>query len=181
MQDNLSIPYGYCHCGCGEKAPISKRSRRGYKKGEPQRYILGHATRRTPHDYTVEDRGYETPCWIWARYLDPNGYGRCTKGPGRRGAMLAHRAYYERLVGPIPEGLQLDHLCRVHACVNPAHLEPVTNAENSRRGSQTRLTAEDVQAIRESDEPSNKVLAARYGVHPVYIWQIKSGLKWSAE
>jgi hypothetical protein len=47
---------------------------------------------------------------------------------------MAHRFSYLKLVGPIPEGLQIDHLCRVRHCVNPDHLEPVTNKENIRRG-----------------------------------------------
>ncbi len=74
-----------------------------------------------------EDRGHETPCWVWDRGLDGYGYGRMR---GRR----AHRVSYELHVGPIPEGLDLDHLCRVRNCVNPAHLEPVTRAENVLRG-----------------------------------------------
>jgi hypothetical protein len=65
-------------------------------------------------------------CWIWQGRIDYKGYGR-------RGDDLAHRLSYQQHVGPIPAGLQLDHLCRVRACVNPTHLEPVTNAENQRR------------------------------------------------
>lgn len=86
---------------------------------------------------------------------------------------------YERLVGAIAEGLQLDHLCRNPSCVNPAHLEPVTNAENSRRGQQTRLTPDDIEAIRAAPQGGN-ALALKYGVTPQYIWQIRVGLKWVA-
>ena len=72
-------------------------------------------------------------CWIWTGARQTNGYGSaCIPGTGR--SALAHRLVYELLVAPIPEGLQIDHLCRVKACVNPKHLEPVTAAENNRRG-----------------------------------------------
>ncbi len=73
------------------------------------------------------------PCWIWRGSLDPNGYGRCpNRNPRYSG--LAHRFAYQASIGPIPEGLTLDHLCRVHCCVNPAHLEPVTSGVNVLRG-----------------------------------------------
>lgn len=70
-------------------------------------------------------------CWLWLAGLDGHGYGKFTEG-GRQRA--AHRLAYEALVGPIPAGMQLDHLCRTRRCVNPAHLEPVTNRENAARG-----------------------------------------------
>lgn len=79
--------------------------------------------------------GRETDgCWLWTGALLANGYGmfRASK------SMAAHRWAYEHVVGPIPEGLQLDHLCRVRNCVNPSHLEPVTQAENIRRGFKAR-------------------------------------------
>jgi hypothetical protein len=68
-------------------------------------------------------------CWLWTGTL-VGGYGTFRSGATVR----AHRWSYEHLIGPIPEGLHLDHLCRVRQCVNPAHLEPVTQRENNRRG-----------------------------------------------
>lgn len=70
-------------------------------------------------------------CWLWTGALNQAGYGRFFTGDD--GKRLAHRFMYELLVGPIPEGLTLDHLCRTPACVRPDHLEPVTRSENARR------------------------------------------------
>ena len=69
-------------------------------------------------------------CWLWRGSLR-RGYGRIKRAGT---TYQAHRWVYELLVGPIPEGLELDHLCRVRRCVNPDHLEPVTRAVNHRRG-----------------------------------------------
>lgn len=69
--------------------------------------------------------------WLWTAHIGIGGYGRLTVG----GKLLyAHRVSYETYVGPIPEGMQLDHLCRVTQCVKPSHLEPVTAQTNVRRG-----------------------------------------------
>ena len=72
-----------------------------------------------------------TPCWISTYVPGRDGYAMVTTD-GRHAP--AHRCSYEHFIGPIPDGLELDHLCRVRACVNPLHLEPVTRAENLRRG-----------------------------------------------
>ena len=69
-------------------------------------------------------------CWLWSGALR-KGYG-CFYLDGK--GVAAHRYAYLTLVGPFEEGLQPDHLCRVPCCVNPAHLEPVTTGENTRRG-----------------------------------------------
>lgn len=72
------------------------------------------------------------PCWLWRGSLNEAGYGLIFDTAQRR-PLLVHRLSYETLVGPIPEGLHLDHLCRTRSCLNPTHLEPVTAAENNRR------------------------------------------------
>lgn len=71
-------------------------------------------------------------CWEWTGARNGNGYGRVHVRPGK--LAYAHRAVYALLVGPIPAGLDLDHLCRNRSCVNPLHLEPVTRGENLLRG-----------------------------------------------
>lgn len=68
-------------------------------------------------------------CWLWLGALT-DGYGVLHAN----GERMAHRVSYEHYVGPIPEGLVIDHKCRTRCCINPRHMEPVTPAENTRRG-----------------------------------------------
>lgn len=78
-------------------------------------------------------------CWLWTAGKNGKGYGRF--GTTLRGNVHAHRFAWEFVNDrPVPIGLQLDHLCRVRNCVNPAHLEPVTPGENTRRGEPAQRT-----------------------------------------
>lgn len=74
-------------------------------------------------------------CWEWNGSLFAGGYGQYSVRleTGERKNLYAHRVAYEMFVGPIPDGLVLDHLCRNRRCCRPDHLEPVTSAENTRR------------------------------------------------
>lgn len=78
-------------------------------------------------------------CWLWGGDKNQGGYG-IFHWRGKHG--VAHRFAYESFIGPIPKGLKLDHLCRVRDCVNPAHLEPVTQQENCKRGETGRISGD---------------------------------------
>ena len=87
---------------------------------------LGNIEDRFHSKYVVAENG----CWEWTACRSKDGYGFFGINGKNK---YAHRVAYEMLVGPIPEGLELDHLCVNPPCVNPAHLEPVTRQENHRR------------------------------------------------
>jgi len=119
-------------------------------------------------------------CWLWEGTVENTGYGSFavshTKG------VLAHRLAYELSVGEIPSGLTLDHLCRVRNCVNPDHLEPVTCAENIRRGGQAKLRPflENIKHLYISGISQPK-LAKLYRVNQSTISRVVNGKRWEEE
>lgn len=116
---------------------------------------------RSPFE-KVMSRIQKTPdgCWLYTGALMADGYAR-VKDAGPDLALLVHRVTYEALVGPIPGGLVLDHLCRVRNCVNPAHLEPVSGRENLIRGVAARLGERTHCAEGHEMTPANTVLNKR--------------------
>ncbi len=72
----------------------------------------------------------ENGCHLWTGFIDKAGYGRIREGGRDTPVLYAHRATYEMEIGPIPDGCELDHLCRVKHCRNPQHLEPVPHRIN---------------------------------------------------
>jgi hypothetical protein len=116
-------------------------------------------------------------CWLWER-ANSKGYGRIFYNGRLR---QAHRLFYELLNGPVDRSLHLDHLCRTRQCVNPSHMEPVTQAVNLQRSPlMTPFTAADVKAIRDraATGVSYAQLAREYGVTDRGIAQIVKRRSW---
>lgn len=101
-------------------------------------------------------------CWIFGGYLTRGGYGQVTVS-AKAGRALAHRVVYIALVGEVPDGLELDHLCRRPACTNPWHLDPVPHALNVKRG-----RASQVQRARVAARQAC-ARGHRYDEQPPYI------------
>jgi len=95
----------------------------------PRHYSYG-----TPADRTLAKVVYDHGCWTFTGHTK-NGYGRICIGGSRIAS--THRVVYEALVGRIPVGMEIDHLCRNRACCNPLHLEPVSHRENALRGARS--------------------------------------------
>lgn len=135
MDADATCAIGGCGKAAHSKGWCRQHYMRWYRYGDPlamkQQRATGPDEVRWMQKVCVESPG----CWVWQGEPTENGYGQYTVGGGaERKTYLAHRYVYELLVGPIPEGLDLDHLCRVRLCVNPDHLQPVTRAVNLERG-----------------------------------------------
>lgn len=179
-QDQV-IPYGYCHCGCGQttKIAVHRSVRYRYEVGEPQLFIHGHGRIRKkaldPQRYVIEDRGYKTPCWIW-KGTKHKGYGIFRI---KRRQVFAHAEAYRETFGDSDPKMDTDHLCRQLPCINPDHLEKVKHVINVRRGRRCKLDAQKAESIRiELKTQSQRVVAAKYGVHQYTIWAIANAKTW---
>lgn len=124
--ENIKTGTGVCECGCGKKTSLVKKTRatRGYVEGKYCRFLNGH-NRRYKSPLSMFEIDNKSGCWNWRGHL--------SKGYGYFGPRVAHRVVYEKVIGKIPDGLQIDHLCLNKRCVNPKHLEPVTPKENTNR------------------------------------------------
>jgi hypothetical protein len=168
--------YGLCECGCGEKTTISPCTSNwyGWVKGEPRRFVCGHQSRKPGPRYVILDSG----CWEWQHNFNKGGYPLWPTG------RQAHRVMWEETFGLIPEGMHLHHRCRNISCVNPAHMEVISPPDHARRHARERtpITAEQVHAIRATvpwTRTTARELAARFGVSPVTVWNIRAGRTWS--
>lgn len=179
----------YCH-GVFER-PDGKSHSRWVKQRFCNKSCAASAPRkpRGPYFASMEKRFHSqyapepnSGCWLWLGSLS-SGYGKFTVGKERQ----AHRVSYVLHVGPIPEGLEIDHLCRTRQCVNPDHLEAVTAAENNRRAAAAKklgllrwprgihAPAADIDPHRGSHRPSvNGELNGRARLQPDDVRRIRA-------
>lgn len=196
-----NIPVGYCQDGCGMQTAIAPKTstRRGWIKGEHLRFVHGHKLPKRPRKQIVSASqrwvvDEVSGCHFWQGSIC-NGYGIISVNGQRH---QAHVWFFEQSHGAVPADLQLDHLCHtqdmqcvggtscIHrSCVNPAHLEPVTLAENFRRarghphmrGYQLTLAqAREILAIGRTR--SGVDLAKEYGVTKQQICHILKRRSW---
>lgn len=173
---------GLCKCGCGMKTRIPERNHSRYNeiKGVPRDYIRGHNI-KNPNGTYLKSMRYEVDsngCWVWKMNICSTGYGQ-VKVNGKN--VLAHRYYYSCYnYDELKEDMQIDHLCRVPACVNPSHLQQVTPAVNVRRGNVAKLDEKKVKNIKKllSNHFSVSKIASIYHVNYVTIYNIKESDTW---
>lgn len=165
----------FCSTACQELT-----SSRRYKAKHKNPLRTRHSTKNMGRPlFEFEDRGYKTPCYIWKRHVcKKSGYGGVRRNSRR---MAAHTWIYEMANGSVPDGLELDHLCRVRECVRPDHLEPVTSRINTRRGAATRFTPEQIMEIRTrrlaGEGPTH--LGRVFGTNRAYITNICKRRSWN--
>lgn len=170
-----------CACGCGLPAPIAQRSdpKRGYVKGQPTRYIVGHHTkllegsnaryRRTsdPWERIKARCVLDGSCLVWQGGRSKAGYGTFSLNGVKR---TVHSVAYEYFFGPVPQGMEIDHVkargCHSRACCNVAHMEAVPQRENSLRGNgATAVNAKKTHCPRGHLLAGNNLVASKFRKH----------------
>lgn len=173
-----STPYGYCKCGCGQKTSIatSNHTKNGYKVGEPRRYLRGHNPSRSSKRDSRYQEDPKTGCWEW---LGPRHLGYGMTNLDNR-SISAHVYMYQKFVGEIPPGMQIDHLCRNRGRCNPSHLEAVTPAQNVQRGNCAKLNPDKIREIRKLAANGVRVpeISRSLGIHRETIRAVVSGRTW---
>lgn len=158
---------GLCECGCGTPTGFydKNNAKRGFVKGAPQRFALGHKSTGGPVVFwaRVPDHLPADQCWEWQGSRNPKGYGWFGAGN------LVHRMVYTVLVGAVPDGLQVCHACDNPPCCNPAHLWLGTNDDNQAdkkakgRSKLTWLIVDEIRELYAAGE-TQVTLAERFGV-----------------
>lgn len=148
--------------------PLTKHGNRTFRDpGDISKYNLAN--------FIVDENG----CHVWQGAINEKGYA--IVGREGYGTFRAARLAYMRDKGPLSPGVFPDHTCRNRACVNAEHLEPVTNAENARRGAKAKLTWDDVREIRgeyAAKRTPFRTLAKRYGISGCAISNIINHKRW---
>lgn len=163
----------YCACGCGTSIATRRTD------GKPKRFAHGHNMRGAPRPFT---EGTADECWEWQWNRRDAGYGVkvVITADGKTTSTPAHRWVYGQRVGPIPAGMELDHLCNNRGCVNPAHLRVVTRTENMRRASTTKLDLASAREIRRRfGRFTARQLAEQFGVSVSTVYLVLSGKVWA--
>lgn len=186
-----SIPFGFCHCGCGNHTRIAPQTRlkRGYLKGQPMLFISNHHKNNTKYKWLLNALATHNSnnCLLWPFARDTGGYGLLIF-EGRQ--VLAHRLAFYVANGHWPKPYACHFVCDTRACINPRHLGEGTNQENQadmarklRHGRRVKLTPESVAAIRRDYVRHSKTcntfaLGRKYGVSQSTIVYILKRRSW---
>lgn len=193
--DTSEIPYGYCHCGCGQKTTIAKKTRGDIKKGEPNKYVSCHkenCAQSSAFWSKVAVTANSDKCWEWQASISRKGYGRTSL---YRRMRPAHRHAWELTYGTIPSDLCVLHKCDNRKCCNPRHLFLGTYQDNmddmvakgrDRHGEMnhnhilTRLQVVEIRERYQLGNISQREIAIEYGVGETTIFDIVSHKRWKS-